>query len=67
MTTTPHANPIEDQAAEWKEELDGQLEEVRENLAAGSEAVIDFIKEKPVLCLAGALAAGYLLGRLVRR
>jgi hypothetical protein len=41
--------------------------EARESLATAGEAVVDFIKERPVVCLAGALAAGYLLGRIVRR
>ena len=65
--TTPAAKSLDGHSAEWKEELDGQLEEVGETLEAAGDAVIGFIKEKPVLCLAGALAIGYLVGRIVRR
>ena len=52
---------------EWKEELDASVGEVREKLATAGDTVIDFIKRRPVPCLVGALAVGYIFGRLVRR
>ena len=53
--------------AEWQDELETQLVEARKTLATVSEGAIEFIRERPVVCLVGALAAGYLFGRLVRR
>jgi hypothetical protein len=64
--TTP-AKALDGNSAEWKEELDGQLEQAGDSLEAAADAVVGFIKEKPVLCLVGALAVGYLVGRIVRR
>ncbi len=64
---TANAKAADGSAAEWKEGLDGHLGDVSENLATASEATIEFIKERPVLCLLGALAVGYVFGRIVRR
>ncbi len=44
-----------------------ELEQVKERLRDLNERVIAFIKERPGTCLLAALAAGYLVGRLVRR
>ncbi len=56
-----------DSLTQWPEELAGPMAEAQETLAAAGKGAIAFIKEKPVLCLVGALAAGYLVGRWVRR
>jgi hypothetical protein len=65
MTTS--TKQAEGNPAEWKDGLDGHREEAGDSLATASEAVIEFVKERPVLCLLGALAAGYVVGRIVRR
>lgn len=62
-----NAKTMDGSAEERKERLDGHAMPSGGDLATASEAVIEFIKEKPVLCLLGALAAGYVFGRIVRR
>jgi hypothetical protein len=64
---TTHVKSVDGNSGDWKEELDGHLGEVKDNLATASDAVIGFIKEKPVVSLLGALAVGYVFGRIVRR
>jgi len=43
------------------------LEQGREALDQALETASQFIKERPIVCLAGALAFGYLLGKIASR
>jgi hypothetical protein len=43
-----------------------QLEAVKERLVAINESVVGFVKAHPAQCLLGAIALGYLAGRLAR-
>ncbi|MBS2027444.1 MAG: hypothetical protein JST54_06010 [Deltaproteobacteria bacterium] len=50
------------------------MERVEEQLQAAKDALADtdvkvraFVKERPILCLAGAIALGYVVGKLVSR
>jgi hypothetical protein len=67
MTESAKTTDGNGHAENWKDGFDGQLGQVSDGLGTASEAVLDFIKEKPVICIFGALAVGYVFGRIVRR
>jgi len=43
------------------------VEQTKQAVDQAVEQVSDFIREKPIACLAGALALGYLFGKLASR
>ena len=43
------------------------LEQGREALDQALNTATEFIKQRPMVCLAGALAFGYLVGKIVSR
>lgn len=49
------------------DDLQVRLSELRETLAHADVTVRTFVRDHPVLSVAGAVAAGYLVGRLFRR
>jgi ElaB/YqjD/DUF883 family membrane-anchored ribosome-binding protein len=49
-----------DEAAQMAEQARVALEQAQEH-------VTNFIRERPLVCLAGALAIGYVVGKLVSR
>ncbi len=53
-----------DQAAD---EATQMAEQARQALEAAQEQVAGFIRERPLVCLAGALALGYVIGKIVSR
>jgi ElaB/YqjD/DUF883 family membrane-anchored ribosome-binding protein len=44
-----------------------QIEEAKRRLSSLDETVTDYIKENPGKCLIGALAVGYLIGKIARK
>ncbi len=65
METTPQQ--LEDRARELQAKLAPQIEQAREALGTFNEKAKAFIRERPGTCLLGALAVGYLVGRLASR
>ena len=49
------------------EELEQRYDEVRDMLEDYNRSAMDFIREHPGICIAGALGAGYVVGRLAAR
>jgi ElaB/YqjD/DUF883 family membrane-anchored ribosome-binding protein len=49
------------------EDAQQMLEQGREAMDQALHAASEFIRERPVACLAGALAIGYLLGKIASR
>jgi ElaB/YqjD/DUF883 family membrane-anchored ribosome-binding protein len=43
------------------------IEQTKQAVGQAVEQASDFIREKPIACLAGALAVGYLLGKFASR
>ena len=43
------------------------VEQTKQAMGQAVEQVSDFIREKPIACLAGALAFGYLVGKIASR
>ncbi len=64
METTPQ---MEDKLRELKEHMGPQLEQARAKLSDWNTRITAFIRQNPGTCLLGALAVGYVVGRLVSR
>lgn len=58
---------IEETARHIEERVRPQIAEAKRKLSAFNEQATDFIKANPGKCLLGALAAGYIIGKLARR
>ncbi len=58
---------IQDRARELQERLVPQLEEARRNLVDLNSRTISFIRANPGTCLVGAVALGFLIGKLASR
>ncbi len=43
------------------------IEQTRAAVDQAVDTASDFIRERPILCLAGALALGYVVGKIVSR
>jgi ElaB/YqjD/DUF883 family membrane-anchored ribosome-binding protein len=54
---------VEDRVREFEQTYD----EARNQLQKYNEQAIHFIRENPGVCIIGAVAAGYLIGRLASR
>ena len=63
-TGIPGAAPPTDETAD---DLQVRLSELRETLAHADLTVRTFGRDHPVMSVAGAVATGYLFGRLFRR
>lgn len=61
------AEKIEDTAREFEDRVRPQLDQAKKRLTDMNDEVIDYIKANPGKCLLGALAAGYIIGRIARR
>jgi ElaB/YqjD/DUF883 family membrane-anchored ribosome-binding protein len=48
-------------------EAEQSYEDVRDQLETYNRRTVDFIRDNPAVCIAGALGAGYLLGRLASK
>lgn len=48
-------------------DVEQQYEDVRDRLETYNHRAVDFIRDNPAVCIAGALGAGYLLGRLASK
>jgi ElaB/YqjD/DUF883 family membrane-anchored ribosome-binding protein len=58
---------IEATARELGERVRPQIEDAKKRLSSLNDQAIDFIKENPGTCLVGAVALGFLIGKIARR
>jgi ElaB/YqjD/DUF883 family membrane-anchored ribosome-binding protein len=58
---------IEETARELGERVRPQIENAKQRLSSLNDSATDYIKENPGKCLVGALAIGYLIGKLASR
>jgi len=58
---------IQDRARELQERIVPQLDEARRNLIDLNSRTISFIRANPGTCLIGAVAMGFLIGKLASR
>lgn len=57
---------VEDTVKQIDLQVRPELEAVKDKLVAVNESVVGFVKAHPAKCLLGALALGYLAGRIAR-
>lgn len=58
---------LQQKAREVQERLGPQLEEAKQGLSELNTRITSFVRERPGLCLLGALAFGYVVGRIASR
>lgn len=58
---------IEATAREIGDRVRPQIEDAKRRLTSLNDKAIDYIKENPGTCLVGAVALGYLIGKIARR
>ncbi len=58
---------MQDRARELTERMVPQIDEARRNLADLNTRAITFIRANPGTCLVGAVALGFLIGRIASR
>ncbi|MBX5481156.1 MAG: hypothetical protein IRZ16_04800 [Myxococcaceae bacterium] len=61
------AQHLQDRARELQEKLGPQLDLARQNLSELNRKVTTFIRENPGTCLLGALAVGFIIGKIASR
>ncbi len=65
--TEEAAPPLDESLRDLQERLAPKLEEAKERLADANEKVKGFIRENPGVTLLGAVAIGFVIGRLASR
>jgi hypothetical protein len=58
---------IEDTARELGERVRPQIEDAKRRLSSLNKEVTTYIKENPGKCVLGAIALGYIVGKIARR
>jgi hypothetical protein len=58
---------IEETAREIGARVKPQIEEARRRMESLNTSAIAYIKENPAKCLIGAIAAGYIIGKIAGR
>jgi ElaB/YqjD/DUF883 family membrane-anchored ribosome-binding protein len=58
---------IEETAREIGERVRPQIDEAKRKLESLNSSAVSFIKENPGKCLVGAVALGYLIGKIASR
>jgi ElaB/YqjD/DUF883 family membrane-anchored ribosome-binding protein len=58
---------IEQRAREIGDRVRPQIENARRRLETVNDQVTDYIKENPGKCVLGAVALGFLIGKIARR
>ena len=58
---------IEATAREIGDRVRPQIEDAKRRLTSLNDQAIDYIKENPGTCLVGAVALGFLIGKIARR
>jgi len=62
-----NSQQIQDKARHLQENMIPQLEEARRNLEDMNTRVVSFVRANPGTCLLGAVAVGFIVGRLASR
>jgi ElaB/YqjD/DUF883 family membrane-anchored ribosome-binding protein len=58
---------IQDRARELQERVIPQIDEARRNLVDMNNRMVSFIRANPGTCLLGAIAVGFLIGKVASR
>ena len=65
METTPQA--VQDRARELADRVGPQIEQARQNLTDLNTRVTTFVRQNPGTCLLGAIAFGFIVGKIASR
>lgn len=65
METTPEQ--LQERARELQARIAPQIDEARRNLVDLNQRVVGFIRQNPGTCLLGAVAVGFLVGKIASR
>lgn len=63
----PTQQQFGDKARDLQARVGPQIEEARQNLVDLNNRVVTFIRQNPGTCLIGAVAAGFLIGKIASR
>ena len=58
---------LQDKARQLQENMPPQIEDARRNLEEMNTRVVSFIRANPGTCLLGAVAVGFIIGRIASR
>ncbi|HEX8824402.1 MAG TPA: hypothetical protein VF794_31055 [Archangium sp.] len=58
---------LQDKARQFQENMVPQIEEARRNLEDLNTRVVSFVRANPGTCLLGAVAVGFIVGRIASR
>ncbi len=58
---------LQEKARQFQENMVPQLEEARRNLEDLNTRVVSFVRANPGTCLLGAVALGFIVGRIASR
>ena len=67
MDVTNVTHQIEERAHELSARVRPQVRQARAKLESMGETVTEYIKDNPAKCLVGAIAIGFLVGKIARR
>jgi hypothetical protein len=62
-----NAQQLQDKARQFQENMVPQIEEARRNLEDLNTRVVSFVRANPGTCLLGAVALGFIVGRIASR
>ncbi len=62
-----NAQQLQDKARQFQENMVPQIEEARRNLEDLNTRVVSFVRANPGTCLLGAVAVGFIVGRIASR
>ncbi len=58
---------LQDRARELQERVGPQIDQARQNLSDLNQRVVTFVRQNPGTCLLGALAFGFIVGKIASR
>jgi len=61
------ARDVQERIEEGFHEMEARYDDARNQLRTLNDQAVEFIRENPALCVAGAVGVGYLIGKLARR
>lgn len=67
MNVNNVTHEIEERAHELSARVRPQVQQARQKLESVGDTVTEYIKENPAKCLVGAIALGYIVGKIARR
>jgi hypothetical protein len=67
MNVNNVTHEIEERAHELSARVRPQVQQARQKLESVGDSVTEYIKENPAKCLVGAIALGYIVGKIARR